>query len=98
MQFERACFTYFGGYLNYLMPDGTRQFIARFKHDPKDKPTFLTFLIKNFSVEEYVERLVNREEAPLNILASKGYKSHNQRKAARYKELAAMFRGETKAA
>lgn len=98
MNFERQSFTYFGGYLHYQMQDGTRQFIARFKHDPKDRPTFVTFLIKNFSIEEYVERLVNRNEAPLNILASKGYKSHNQRKAAKYRELAAMFRGEAKAA
>lgn len=92
MKFERAAFTYFGGYLNYRMPDGTNQFIARFKHQPKDKPTFLTFLIKNFSVEEYVELLEIQRKAPLTILEAKGYVCYNMKKAAQYRALAAAFR------
>lgn len=94
MQFERARFSYFGSVLTYAMPDGTSQFICRFKHDPKSRPSFVTFLIKNFTVEEYIERLEVRGEAPFPIANSKGYVSHNQKKAAQYRTLAAAFRGE----
>ncbi|AKF13348.1 hypothetical protein PHIN3_84 [Sinorhizobium phage phiN3] len=93
MKFERSAFSFFGGFLMYQMPDGTRQFIARLRQ-PKDRSTYITFLIKNFTVEEYIERLEIRREAPLNILGSKGYVSYNQKKAAQYRELAARFRGE----
>jgi hypothetical protein len=52
----------------YLMYQG--KFVARFKRGASG--TFITFLIKNFTVEEYFAR---REagEAPLTIAESKGY-------------------------
>jgi hypothetical protein len=46
------------------------KFVARFKRG--GKATFLTFLAKNFTVEEYFGRL-EAGEAPLKILESKGY-------------------------
>jgi len=48
------------------------EFVARFKHQPDAAGTFQTFLIKNFTVEEYFGRL-NAGEGPLTILESKGY-------------------------
>ena len=46
------------------------KFVARFKRGGRGP--FLTFLIKNFTVEEYFSRL-EAGEAPLTILQSKGY-------------------------
>jgi hypothetical protein len=93
MKFERSSFLYSSMWLTYVMPDGTNQFIARFRAGNKNsKASFLTFLINNFSVEEYVERLEVRREAPLTILESKGYVSPNMKKAAKLRELAAAFR------
>lgn len=46
------------------------KFVARFKRGGKG--SFLTFLTKNFTVEEYFGRLA-AGEAPLKILESKGY-------------------------
>ena len=37
-----------------------------------DQGTFITFLIKNFTVEEYFSRM-KAGESPLDILESKGY-------------------------
>ena len=54
----------------YLSYQG--KFVARFKYQRGSKASFITFLIKNFTVEEYFARLDNRE-APLEILRSKGY-------------------------
>jgi hypothetical protein len=53
---------------------GTRRvrFVARFKYHAADRHTFITFLIRNFTVEEYFGRIDNGE-APLTILESKGY-------------------------
>jgi len=46
------------------------KFVARFKRG--GKASFLTFLVKNFTVEEYFARL-DAGESPLPILQSKGY-------------------------
>jgi len=48
------------------------KFVARFKHNKSGKATFLTFLVKNFTVEEYFLKIENGE-APLSILSAKGY-------------------------
>lgn len=48
------------------------KFVARFKRGGRGP--FLTFLCKNFTVEEYFSRL-DAGESPLNILESKGYVS-----------------------
>lgn len=55
------------------------EFIARFKYCGKDKARFLTFLIKNFTVEGY---LAAREAgySPVEILESKGHVSTTSRK------------------
>jgi hypothetical protein len=46
------------------------KFVARFKRG--GKASFLKFLVKNFSVEEYFGRL-DAGESPLKILEAKGY-------------------------
>lgn len=46
------------------------KFVARFKRGGRG--SFLTFLCKNFTIEEYFARL-EAGEAPLTILESKGY-------------------------
>lgn len=51
---------------------GEQKFVARFKYARSGRGTFITFLVKNFTVEEYFTRL-NAGEAPLTILESKGY-------------------------
>jgi hypothetical protein len=53
------------------------KFVARFKRG--GKATFMTFLVKNFTVEEYFGRL-EAGEAPLKILESKGYLLPNIKK------------------
>jgi hypothetical protein len=60
-------------YVDYTNPvDGTTKFVSRFKYAKGSKATFLTFLTKNFTVEEYFGRL-EKSESPLEILQSKGY-------------------------
>lgn len=56
-------------YTEYLV-DGEWKFVARFKRGGRG--SFITFLCKNFTVEEYFGRL-DAGEAPLTILESKGY-------------------------
>ena len=60
-----------GDYVDYNIGDKSK-FVARFKYAKGGKASFISFLIKNFSVEEYFSRLDNRE-TPLRILESKGY-------------------------
>lgn len=57
------------GWLSY---GAERKFVANFSKRGGGKATFKTFLIKNFTVEEYFARL-NAGEAPLQIVESKGY-------------------------
>lgn len=60
-------------YVDYTNPvDGTTKFVARFKYVRSSKASFLTFLTKNFTVEEYFGRL-EKGDQPLTILQSKGY-------------------------
>jgi hypothetical protein len=72
--FEKSKFNFDGMYLEY---DG--RFVARFKYVRSNASGFRSFLIKNFTVEEYFERHA-REEAPLHILKSKGYVQAHVRK------------------
>ena len=62
-----------GVYVDYNI-DGKSKFVARFKYQPRTKNTFITFLVKNFTVEEYFTRL-EAGEPPLTIGMSKGYLS-----------------------
>jgi hypothetical protein len=53
----------------YAMYNG--RFVARFKRG--GRASFLSFLVKNFTVEEYFQKLEGEKMAPLTILESKGY-------------------------
>jgi|SanBayMetagenome_1026888.scaffolds.fasta_scaffold179805_1 hypothetical protein len=55
------------------------RFVARFKRGGRGE--FLTFLCKNFTVEEYFSRL-NAGQAPLAILMDKGFQPSRLRLAA----------------
>ena len=61
-----------GGYISYYPPVGQPIFIARFKYMKRNMGPFMTFLRKNFTVHEYLERMAN-DESPLKIVESKGY-------------------------
>lgn len=56
-----------GLYVNY---DG--KFVARFKYAKGGKASFIKFLIKNFTVEEYFSALEGGK-GPLQIAEEKGY-------------------------
>src|SRR5258707_966137 len=72
-KFEKSRFTNHGGYVTYTDSfSGNRRFVARFKRLRAGIGPYITFLIKNFTVEEYFGRLEGGE-APLTILNSKGY-------------------------
>lgn len=60
-----------GMYLTYCAPDKAPVFVARFKRKGQ-YGSFMTFLIKNFTVEEYFAAR-NVGDAPIEILQSKGY-------------------------
>jgi hypothetical protein len=60
-----------GDYVDYNIGDKSK-FVARFKYAKGGKASFVSFLIKNFSVEEYFSRLEN-QETPIGILETKGY-------------------------
>ena len=66
-RFVRNDFSYHGTYLTYC-----GHFIARFKYQPRTRGRFTTFLIKNFTVEEYLGFL-DMGETPLGALRLKGY-------------------------
>lgn len=73
MKFEKANFDSHGAYVLYQ-----DKFVARFKRGGKSD--FVSFLIKNFSVEEYFAAL-DAGNAPLEVLESKGYVSAAVKKA-----------------
>lgn len=62
-------------------------FVARFKYSAKDKGRFLTFLIKNFTAEEFFaacntenpENAFKNTFAPATVLEAKGYISATTR-------------------
>lgn len=54
----------------YVTYDG--KFVARFKYARSGKGSFISFLIKNFTVEEYFAEL-DKGKAPLQILEAKDY-------------------------
>ena len=73
-KFEKAGFNFDGMYLMY---EGN--FIARFKRGGMGD--FKRFLVKNFSVEEYLKLVNEFNMAPLTALETKGYVHPNVRKA-----------------
>jgi hypothetical protein len=69
-KFVRDQFSYWGGYLTY---GPERLFIARFKYaSTSSKPRWTTFMIKNFTVEEW-QAARAQDKAPLDIMRSKGF-------------------------
>lgn len=68
-KFIKTEFNADGEYVTYG-PD--RKFVARFKYQRGGKGSFITFLIKNFTVEEYFAQY-DSGVTPLEILESKGY-------------------------
>ena len=81
-KFVKERFRKDGAYLMYRLDESSSyyepsekyhgKFVARFKYQRSAAGTFQTFLIKNFTVEEYFDRMA-AGEAPLTILESKGY-------------------------
>ena len=73
--FKKENFNYDGMYLTYnLHPNqhyGNNEFVARFKY-VKFAGAFKSFLIKNFTTDEYFGRY-KAGESPLDILESKGF-------------------------
>jgi hypothetical protein len=65
-KFVKANFVNSGGYVTY-----DNQFVARFKYAKGSAGSFITFLIKNFTVEEYFKAL--ETSPPLTVLQAKGY-------------------------
>ncbi len=75
-KFHRENFINDGDYVHYVH-EGERHFIGRFKYG--SRRSFVTFLMKNFTVEEYIEEM-QKTGAPLLILMEKGYVSDNIKK------------------
>ena len=73
-EFKKELFDYSAGWLTYRKDVKSRpEFVARFKYSKGDKPSFLKFLINNFTVEEYMDLTVKQRVSPLQALAAKGY-------------------------
>ena len=66
-------------YVDYNIGE-TSKFVTRFKYARSSKASFINFLIKNFTVEEYFGRMAAGEQ-PLSILMSKGYLQPHIKKA-----------------
>ena len=66
-KFVRDSFRNSNGYITY-----NDKFVARFKYKRDGAGSFVTFLIKNFTVEEYFDAY-DAGIAPLKIVESKGY-------------------------
>ena len=73
-KFEKSVFTK-GEYVTY-----NGRFIARFKWNRRDVGPFITFLVNNFSQEEYFE-LLDEQVSPLVALKLKGYVSPAEKRA-----------------
>lgn len=73
--FKKENFNYDGMYLTYNLTSdqhyGNNEFVARFKY-VKFAGSFKSFLIKNFTTDEYFSRY-KAGESPLDILESKGF-------------------------
>lgn len=95
--FKRENFDYHGGYLTYRTVDDWSErakFVARFKYGGGSGP-FKTFLIKNFTVSEYFEKLDNNE-SPLTILKDRGYITPAVRKELKRRGYPVTIEGENK--
>ncbi len=68
-KFNKEAFEFGGEYLSY-----NGMFVARFKRNKGDRAGFVSFLIKNFAVEEYFSEY-DAGGTPVGILESRGYVS-----------------------
>ena len=73
----------FQQYYEKVREDGSRvkrdRFVARFKYGSKPWKTWVNFLVKHFSVEDYFGRY-DAGESPLDIMRSKGFISPAEKK------------------
>lgn len=67
--FVKDQFHWDGMYLTYG-PD--RRFVARFKHRTSDRHTWITFMLKHFTVEEWFAAR-EWQVTPLKLMESRGY-------------------------
>ena len=86
--FKKENFNYDGMYLMYnLNPDQHNEFVARFKY-VKFAGAFKSFLIKNFTTDEYFSRY-KAGESPLDILESKGFVTPQAKKLCKKHDMVA---------
>lgn len=67
-KFNKELFTWDGMYLTYQ-----GAFIVRFKYGSKPWKSFRNFLVKNFTVEEYLK--LSEATSPMEAVEVKGYGS-----------------------
>jgi len=70
--FQKDMFESSGEYITYFAGGERSKVVARFKYQKSGKASFISCLIKNFTVEEYFSRM-DAGESPLKIAESKGY-------------------------
>ena len=87
-KFQKDNFQYSGGFLTY-----DNKTVARFKNRAIDKTGFVSFLIKNFSVDEYFTLYAAPRATPAEILESKGYVSTTVKKLLKSAGYPATFEG-----
>ena len=58
----------------YGMPQPT--FIARFKYGSKPWKSWVNFLVKNFTIEEYIE--LSKQTSPMQAMEVKGFKARKK--------------------
>jgi len=69
--FHKDLFSYHGGYLMYGNNLNDQVFIARFKYGKKNWRTWANFLVKNFTVSEYLQ--LADQTSPRDAIESKGF-------------------------
>ena len=82
-RFNKDSFRWDGMYLNYVVDEKTSpwgEFVARFKHNRRDRASFQKFLTGNFTVKEYFDALA-ANRSPAEILQAKGWISPTVKKA-----------------
>ena len=81
-----------GDCLVYSIPGEPVQFIARFKYGKRGVAPFKKFLMKNFTVEEYLGEM-DKRIPPLRILESKGYVSPQMKRLSKRSGIPATSEG-----
>ena len=75
-QFVKERFSYFNGYLSYYIDyEHHPKFVAKFKYGNAFRGNithtkFMNFLIKNFTIEEYFEKVEN--STPYQVVVDRG--------------------------